>query len=41
MALQSPDLNQDALSKLEAQQKFPVVQKKRQEQAEIAKDTVK
>jgi hypothetical protein len=41
MALQVPDLNQDALSKLEAQEQNPIVQEQRQEQAEIAKDTVK
>jgi hypothetical protein len=40
MVLQAPDLNQDALSKLEAQQKFPIVQEQRQERVKIARDTI-
>ncbi len=41
MAVHSADLNQDALSKLEAEQKFPQVQEQRIKLAELAKDTIK
>jgi len=40
MALQALDLNQDALSKLQAQEQFPQVQEQRQEKVKIAKDTI-
>jgi hypothetical protein len=40
MALQAPDLNQDALSKLEAQKQNPIVQEQRQERVKIARDTI-
>ena len=40
MAVHSADLNQDALSKLEAEQKFPVVQEQEVEKVKIAKDTI-
>ena len=40
MAIHTPDLNQDALNKLQAQEQFPQVQEKRVQQVEIAKDTI-
>ena len=40
MAFQAGDLNQDTLSKLEAEQKFPQVQEKKVQQVKIAKDTI-
>ena len=40
MAIHTPDLNQDALNKLQAQEQFPQVQEKKVQQVKIAKDTI-
>ena len=40
MAIQAPDLNQNALSKLQAKEQFPVVQEKKVEKINIAKGTI-
>jgi len=40
MAIHSADLNQNALSKLQAQEQFPQVQEQKVEKVKIAKDTI-
>ncbi len=40
MPIQAPDLNQDALNKLQAQEQFPQVQEQQVRKVEIAKDTI-